>query len=109
MLPPLPARLPQSEAWATLPGELAHRARGRQAARAAAAAAAAEAEVPAVRSGVAHLEEAWDAVFGDEAEEDRMVDFLASSASEAERVQAAQLYELRLVSGATAAEGQAKV
>ena len=113
MLPPLPAQLPQSVAdvagWAAFPGELAHRARERQAARAAAAAAIAEAEVPAVRSGVAHLEEAWDAIFGDEAADDRMVDFLSVEVPAEANEEAAQLYEMLLVAGASAVEGQAKI
>jgi hypothetical protein len=101
---PLPARLPQSapagaiEAeWQAFPGQLAQRVAARVAARAAAAESAAAAP------------ESTEAVVGVDAEEDRMIDFLAPSASDGERVQAAQLYELLLVSGATAAEGQAKV
>ena len=42
-------------------------------------------------------------------DEGRMVDFLSAGAPEEEREEAARLYELLLVNGATAAESQAKV
>ncbi len=38
-----------------------------------------------------------------------MVDFLSAQTSKQDKEEAARLYELLLVSGATAAEGQAKV
>ena len=58
---------------------------------------------------VGHLAQAWEAVFGDDAEEDRMVDFLSAQTSQKTNEEAAQLYELLLVSGASAVESQAKV
>ena len=84
--------------------------RARQASRAAVAEAAAgpeEPEGPATPTAVGDLARAWDAVWGDD--EDRMVDFLSAEASEQDKEEAARLYELLLVNGATAAEGQAKV
>ena len=109
-LPPLPAQLPQSEANEAGWQDLAQRMRARQASRAAAAEAAAGPEEPAgpaTPTAVGDLARAWNAVWGDD--EDRMVDFLSAEASEQDKEEAARLYELLLVNGATAAEGQAKV
>ena len=54
---------------------------------------------------------AWEAVFGDEAEgeEDRMVDFLSADLPAEMNEEATQLYEMLLVAGSSAAEGQAKI
>ena len=103
MLPPPPVTVrgdfqqppADAAAWAALPGQL----HARQAARAAAAAAAAA----ALQVGpLDALAASWEAVFGDEAEDDRLVDFVARGAPAAVREDAAQLYELLLVHGATA-------
>ena len=115
-MPPIPAQLPQSAAvaagWQGFAGSLAQRVHERQASRAAAAAApapAAEAAapVPPPRTVAEDLAHAWDEVWG--GDEGRMVDFLSAEASEEEKEEAARLYELLLVNGATAAESQAKV
>ena len=89
---------------------LAKRLRARQASRAAAAEETAEPAEPAgaaTPNAVDVLAAAWDAVWGDD--EGRMVDFLSPEAPEQDKEDAARLYELMLVNGATAAEGQAKV
>ena len=63
--------------------------------------------MPLPQTAVGDLQAAWNDVWG--GDEGRMVDFLSAEAPEQDRQDAARLYELLLVSSATAAEGQAKV